>query len=1127
MATRNGSYQSNARIEWDYSVGSVGQSTTSVTVTVRAYLRMQSGYSISGNWPVNWWGSWGTSSNSQSMNLSGGQRTQIRSWSQTVTLTDSSQSRSLAIRVQHYWGSTEDTLNFSVPARYARTPSNVQVNRLSDSNVRVAWTRNSTYTSVVVQRRVNEGSWATAAIAQGNAQNITLTDGRVNRRYQFRVQGRGGSGNSGYSAASAYVYTTPVAPTGITAERSGSGISVSVGNTTPWATRFDVEDSVGGIVATDQPLSALPYLHTDPDPAQPHSYRVRMRVYSGGNEASWLVGPWSAWSNTVQLIQPPTAPTNLSPNGTIVDLAKNVTFSWRHNSVDSSAQSSAELRYRKTGTTSWTTRTITGSTQQLVESLAALGAGAVQWQVRTKGAHPDFSPWSALASLTLIDAPTVAILQPESIHRSITLTVQWNYSQAQDRPQSNWQVQLVNSDTGELIEARSGSGAVSSLRLNARLESDTNYLVRVRAATGSVWSDWAEMPFVTEFVPPREPIIEGEWNEETGSYSLTIEDADCTDDGILYQNLVLNPSMEATSGTVEARRNLCMNPSFETTIGGGGWTTNRASFVRSDEWAAAGNYSAKVTGQANNWITQGDMRVGAATVFPFGMQPGKTYTISATMHTPAAHNGFVTSSTSRQRRIILGYSQDSSTYTLLPGEQAPNDTNVHRVSNTFTIPADATGALILLGSAGSGSDPNFVQYWDSVLVEETDEVRPYFDGSMSPDPDLTASWEGAANDSSSVLTGLGVANVAPYPVAGVAAYSTQDAPLRGERALRYSLPEGEGFALPVSNVTASVGQPVTVSVRVRARDTTSAALIAYSNTDFSQLVPLPAGEWVELRRYAPNPVLLSSTFSGIMVGDPEGNIMSPNVIDIDSVMIVEGEYDGPYHDGDDVGWSWDGEPHASPSTELERPASTSVVIERSIDGGDTWEHVTEASFEDCTLSVSDFEGLSCGTTLYRVTNSAATGASIDVVHEGLADSEAIWLGTGEGFVQTARISLHDGVGISRGRERSLEHYQGRSLGVAYMSENLHRTVSVQGMVPDTDMLRCPSVTRDELESIIVWPYPIHLHRDLHGNRVYGIAGNVGLDREWLMAHSDCGDHQGMCGLGLWAFQYDIDETEGQ
>ena len=1126
MATRNGSYQNHARIEWDYSVGSVGQNTTSVTVTVRAYLRMQGSYSINGNWPVNWSGSWGTSSNTQTLNVGGGQRVLIRSWSQTVTLTDSTQSRSLFIRVQHFWGSTQDTLNFSIPARYARTPTNPQINLVNDDLIRVAWTRQGTYTSVGIQRQTDTGSWSGRGSAMGNAGDWTDPWVDPNRRYRYRFQGRNAQGPSAWSTPTEYIYTRPGAVGGVSAARSGSGIIVSATDLTPWATHYDIESDQDGIVGSAVARSSLPWLHTNPSASQPQRYRVRARVNSGGNDPSVLVGPWSAWSNTVQLIQPPNAPTNLSPNGAVVDRANSVTFSWRHNSVDSSAQSSAELRYRKTGTTSWTTRTITGSTQQLVESLSTLGAGGIQWQVRTKGAHPDFSPWSALASLTLIDAPTVAILQPESIHRSIRLIAQWSYSQAQDRPQSNWQVQLVNTDTGALVESRSGSGSLSSLNMNARLEPDTNYLVRVRAATGSVWSDWAEMPFVTEFVPPREPIVEGEWNEETGSYNLTIEDADCTDGGILYQNLAPNPSMEATSGTVEVRRNLCTNPSFESTFGGGGWTTVLASFERSNEWSASGDWSAKVTGDVNNSNNQGDMRVGAASVFPFGMEPGKTYTISATMHTPAAHNGFVTASTSRQRRIIAGFSRNSSTYSLTYGDQAPNDTGVHRVSVTISVPTDATGVIILLGSAGSGQDPSFVTYWDSVLVEETSAVRPYFDGDTSPDTDLTAAWTGDAGASESVLTGLGVENLSRWSASSSFPWQVTDDPYIGDYAARFQINTTGSISVPIASVSLPVGTRATAVAAVRPpRDMRMGIRVGGSPIFYEDVI---GGQWNVLRR---TDVSASAASAASRLVWPPNQFEVGDWLDVDAAMIVpveEGEeYTGPYHDGDDVGWGWEGEPHASSSTELERPASTSVVIERSIDGGDTWEHVTEASFEDCTLSVSDFEGLSCGTTLYRVTNSAATGASIDVVHEGLADSEAIWLGTGEGFVQTARISLHDGVGISRGRERSLEHYQGRSLGVAYMSENLHRTISVQGMVPDTDMLRCPSVTRDELESIIVWPYPTHLHRDMHGNRIYGIAGNVGLDREWIMAHRDCGEHQGLCGLGLWTFRYDIDETESR
>jgi len=1111
MATRNGSYQSNARIEWYYSVGSVNQSTSSVTVTVRAYLRMQGGYSINGNWPVKWWGSWGTSSDTQNMVLGGGQRKQIRSWSQKVTLTDSSQARSLAIRAQHYWGSTQDTLNFSVPARYARTPSNVQVNRVSDSNIRVAWTRNSTYSSVVVQRRVNEGSWRTAGVAQGNAQNITLTDGRVNRRYQYRVQGRGGSGNSGYSAPSTYVHTTPVAPLGIAAERAGSGISVSVDNTTPWATRFDVEDSVSGIVATNQWLSALPYLHTDPNPAQPHRYRVRMRVYSGGVAASWLVGPWSTWSNTVQLIQQPTAPTNLSPNGTIVDLSKNVTFAWRHNSVDSSAQSSAELRYRKTGTTSWTTRTITGSTQQRAEILSALGAGGVQWQVRTKGAHPDFSPWSALASLTLINAPTVAILEPQSPHRSITVTPEWNYAQEQNRPQSSWQVELRNIDTGALVEARSGSGNVSSVRLNARLEPDTNYLVRVRAATGSIYSDWAEMPFVTEFVPPREPIIEGEWNEESGSYGLTIEDADCTDAAILHQNLVTNPAMESTSGTVVVRRNHVSNPigPGAPTSGSAGWRSSSGDtgeFIVDDGMPA----HETVQGEADTGLYVDPDQNFTASV-------GDTIRLSIDVKT----NSQALADDMRLR--IYAYSG------------AANDSPAAAVT---PIPVNEWTRLSRSGVVTAAPEGGFFRLlvWPSVSADSGDYIRvrravveigtgllpdtDFFDGYTHPDPDLTALWTGEPHASASVLTGLGVADLSR----GAANWTSEPYQITepdGSKAARFITSTASLIGVPVSNVSTPVGVTRTVLFQVRP----SVDIVGrprVGNSADANYETIPAGQWTTLRTTGTSASSSVSQTGLLVSANTPGNF-----IDIRYAMLTEGEYDGPYHDGDDEGWEWTGTPHGSSSTQVERPASTSVVIERSIDDGDTWEHVTEASFGDCSLSVSDFEGLSCGTTLYRVTSSAATGASIDVVHEGLADSEAIWLGTGEGFSQTARLSLHDGIGIRRGRQRSLEQYQGRSLGVAYMSENMHRTISVQGTVPDEDRLRCPSATRDELDDVILAPYPVHLHRDMHGNRVYGIVPEVDNDREWLMRHEDCGEHQGMCRQGLWSFGYSLDETESR
>jgi hypothetical protein len=38
-----------------------------------------------------------------------------------------------------------------------------------------------------------------------------------------------------------------------------------------------------------------------------------------------------------------------------------------------------------------------------------------------------------------------------------------------------------------------------------------------------------------------------------------------------------------------------------------------------------------------------------------------------------------------------------------------------------------------------------------LLVEKSSVLGPYFDGSYSPDPDLTPSWTGTPNESASVL----------------------------------------------------------------------------------------------------------------------------------------------------------------------------------------------------------------------------------------------------------------------------------------------------------------------------------------------------------------------------------------
>lgn len=382
-------------------------------------------------------------------------------------------------------------------------PTDLVVTRVSDAQHTLNWNRNSTYTSVVVQRRANDGSWQQVGVASGDAFTFTDTTTGANSKYTYRVAGVAASGQSAWSDP-ATVYTTPAAPTGVSAARSGDDIVVTASGVPPWATVFDIEDDSSVIASA----VSLPFVHVAPNPAVPHQYRVRGVIGA-------VAGVWSGLSNVVQLISPPLAPAGLTPNGGVAPSDGDVLFKWTHNPVDSSPQSAYELRLRVPAG-AWTTLTGTTSSQRAV----ALAVGAHEWQVRTKGAHPDWSVWSPVATFNVIDRPGVAILQPDGTWDSSILPLQWSWFQAQSRPQSAWQVELVNS-LSAVVESRSGSGADTAVTFTTRL-TEGDWTVRVRAATGDVWSVWASETFEVAFDPPAPPVLDGRWEETMGGVVLTV-----------------------------------------------------------------------------------------------------------------------------------------------------------------------------------------------------------------------------------------------------------------------------------------------------------------------------------------------------------------------------------------------------------------------------------------------------------------------------------------------------------------------------------------------------------------------------------------------------------------------------
>lgn len=385
-------------------------------------------------------------------------------------------------------------------------PTGFTVTRVSDSQQTLNWSNPQTASSVVVQRSTAGGAWQTLATLSGNVTTFTDKSTTGNQKYTYRVQVKNPSASSAWSS-SVTVYTTPAAPTGVSAARSGGNVIVSAGSVPPYAAGFDVRDG-STVIASNV---SLPYTHVAVDPAVPHTYTVRA-VRSSPNV---LASAWSSPSNTVQLLTAPNAPTGLVPNGSVWPSDTDVLFRWSHNAVDSSPQSAYELRYRLDGG-AWTT--VTGTTA--MTRTVTIGVAAVDWQVRTKGSHPDWSPWSSVATFTIIDRPGVAVVQPAGTWDASVLVVEWTWFQAQGRPQSGWRFELLNA-ANELVESRDGSGATGFIQAGTRL-SEGMWTVRVQAATGEVWSAWGSETFTVAFIPPAAPRVSGTWDESSGGVQLAV-----------------------------------------------------------------------------------------------------------------------------------------------------------------------------------------------------------------------------------------------------------------------------------------------------------------------------------------------------------------------------------------------------------------------------------------------------------------------------------------------------------------------------------------------------------------------------------------------------------------------------
>lgn len=379
---------------------------------------------------------------------------------------------------------------------------------VSDNRIDVAFTVAGTWDAYRILRETPTS--APAQVFQGmSAGSWSDTTVSASNRYRYSSQGFNLLGGSSALTYSGWVSTSPAAPSAVTAAKNALGdIVVTWQNNASAAVSFEVQNETTTIGTP----AASPFTHTSPAPASTHRYRVRA-VADGPRYSAW-----SAYSNTVATLGPPAAPDSLSPNGSAFPLDAALVLSWRHNPVDTTPQSAYELRHRPAGG-SWTT--LTGSTASTRTVTGYATTQTVEWQVRTKGGHADWSPWSTVASVPLVARPTATISTPTSGATITTssVTVEWSYYHAGGGAQTAWAAEILNGS--EQVEAASGSGTTSSWTTGT-LPNGTTLTARVRVREPSgLWSQWASVSFSVNYAPPNPSTATAAWVNGFGHVAIT------------------------------------------------------------------------------------------------------------------------------------------------------------------------------------------------------------------------------------------------------------------------------------------------------------------------------------------------------------------------------------------------------------------------------------------------------------------------------------------------------------------------------------------------------------------------------------------------------------------------------
>lgn len=257
--------------------------------------------------------------------------------------------------------------------------------------------------------------------------------------------------------------------------------------------------------------------------------KVRVRAYDGQNYGAW---DESNGVFTIQHNVAPTMPTNLSPNGVIIDRTKTQRLTWKHN--DDDAQSKAVIEWRLQGTTTWNTLTSIGSEQGYYIDANTFPTGQIEWRVRTYDQQSLVSPYSSIAVFSSAEpttAPTILLpTSPVNISRPV---IKWSGVE-----QASYQVLIEDAlgetvwDTGEII---SGNKAITT---GIDLLNGGTYKIKLRIKDSSgLFSTFVDTTVVISYTPPPKPNVSSFINQAGIQFVIENPAPDGTEPNLLENEI--------------------------------------------------------------------------------------------------------------------------------------------------------------------------------------------------------------------------------------------------------------------------------------------------------------------------------------------------------------------------------------------------------------------------------------------------------------------------------------------------------------------------------------------------------------------------------------------------------------